>query len=104
MKPKTVVANSFPQALKKTRTALRLPQEAFSLVSSRTYVSSLERGLQSPTLNKVDSLAAQINIHPLTMLALSYVESQRKSDADVLLDSIRAELHMLLDQAESHGD
>lgn len=100
MKPKTVVANSFPQAFKKTRTALRLPQEAFSLVSSRTYVSSLERGLQSPTLNKVDSLAAQINIHPLTVLALSYLEPQDKRSVDVLLESIRAELHMLLDRVE----
>jgi transcriptional regulator with XRE-family HTH domain len=104
MKPKTVVANSFPQALKKTRTALRLPQEAFSLVSSRTYVSSLERGLQSPTLNKVDSLAAQINVHPLTVLALSYLEPQNKRSADLLLESIQAELHMLLDRAELHDE
>lgn len=100
MKSKTFVANSFPQALKKTRTAMRVSQEAFSLVSSRTYVSSLERGLQSPTLSKVDALAAQINIHPLTLLALSYLDPQKKRNADLLLESIRAELHMLLDRAE----
>ncbi|MFP5429285.1 MAG: helix-turn-helix domain-containing protein, partial [Gammaproteobacteria bacterium] len=45
--------NSFPAALKMVRKARGLSQEAFSDVSSRTYMSSLERGLKSPTLSKV---------------------------------------------------
>jgi len=99
MKAKISKTNVFPQALKKTRIALRVSQEAFSLVSSRTYISSLERGLQSPTLNKVDDLAGQINVHPLTLLVLAYLEPQSGRNADVLLESIRAEVHMILDQS-----
>ena len=88
------------KAVRYNHTALRLPQEAFSLVFSRTYVSSLESGLRSPTLNKVGSLAAQIYIHPLTVLALSYLEPQNKRDANLWVESIWAELHMLLDRME----
>ena len=104
MKAPRSPTNSFPQALKKTRIARRVSQEAFSLVSSRTYISSLERGLQSPTLSKVDALAEQINIHPLTLLALSYLKPQKKLNADVLLESIRSELHMVLDRSQAEED
>jgi transcriptional regulator with XRE-family HTH domain len=104
MKSSRPPANSFPQALKKTRIALRVSQEAFSVVSSRTYISSLERGLQSPTLNKVDALAEQIAIHPLTLLALSYLNSDKKRDADQLLESLRSELHMILERSQPTGD
>jgi transcriptional regulator with XRE-family HTH domain len=44
-------------------------------VSSRTYVSALERGLKSPTLPKVDALSGVLGLHPLTPLALSYGSS-----------------------------
>ena len=49
-----------------------MSQEAFALESSRTYVSTLERGLKSPTLNKVDELARVLNVHPLTLLLAAY--------------------------------
>ena len=39
------LSKGFPQALKKARKAKGLSQEDFSDVSSRTYVSTLERGL-----------------------------------------------------------
>ncbi len=49
-----------------------LSQEAFSDVSSRTYLSSLERGLKNPTLNKLEELCEVMEIHPLTLLTLAY--------------------------------
>lgn len=42
--------------MKASSKARGLSQEAFSDVSSRTYLSSLERGLKSPTLNKIEEL------------------------------------------------
>ena len=65
--------NSFSQALKTARRARGLSQEAFSQVSSRTYVSTLERGLKTPTISKVDELAEVLDMHPLTLLTLSYM-------------------------------
>ena len=54
--------NSFPAALKMVRKARGLSQEAFSDVSSRTYMSSLERGLKSPTLSKVVKLCEVMDV------------------------------------------
>ncbi len=64
--------NSFPAAPKTIRKARGLSQEAFSDVSSRTYMSSLERGLKSPTLSKVAELCEVMDVHPLTLLTLAY--------------------------------
>jgi transcriptional regulator with XRE-family HTH domain len=84
--------NSFSEALRAARLARRLSQEAFSLASSRTYVSSLERGLKTPTLNKVDELAEVLEIHPLTLLALSYLEDKDHKSADALFSQVSKEL------------
>ncbi len=61
-----------------TRKARGLSQEAFSDVSSRTYLSSLERGLKSPTLKKMDELCGVMGIHPLTLLTLAYAENRHQ--------------------------
>src|ERR1035437_4061313 len=84
--------NNFSEALKVARRACGLSQEAFSLASSRTYVSSLERGLKTPTLKKVDELAEVLEIHPLTLLALSYLEDKDHKAADALLGQVSKEL------------
>lgn len=89
--------NRFPQALKTARIARGLSQEAFSLVSSRTYVSSLERGLKAPTLSKVDELAEVLNVHPLTLLALSYMKDGDNKGIAHLLDAVSKELQEIRD-------
>ena len=86
--------NSFALALRKVRDSRGLSQEAFSDVSSRTYLSSLERNLKSPTLRKVDDLCSVLDIHPLTLLALSYL-GNRAADLEPLLARIRRELTVL---------
>lgn len=39
----------------------RLTQEDFGLVSNRTYLSALERGLKSPTIDKLQEIAQVID-------------------------------------------
>ena len=90
--------NNFSEALKIARSARGLSQEAFSLASSRTYVSSLERGLKIPTLKKVDELAEVLDIHPLTLLALSYMGDKDDGAADALLRQVSRELTELSGQ------
>jgi transcriptional regulator with XRE-family HTH domain len=82
--------NSFPAALKIVRKARGLSQEAFSDVSSRTYMSSLERGLKSPTLSKVAELCEVMEVHPLTLLTLAY-GSDSKGVSEVI-ERVRREL------------
>ena len=88
--------NTFPAALKMVRKARGLSQEAFSDVSSRTYMSSLERGLKSPTLSKVAELCEVMDVHPLTLLTLAYGGDSK--GVDKLIERVRRKLAAL--QAE----
>lgn len=83
---------AFGQALKRLRSSKHLTQEDFSQVSSRTYLSTLERGLKSPTLEKVEDLASVIGVHPLTLLAGSYLLRNEGLSQEDLFALIRSEL------------
>lgn len=90
----TTVKPSLPDALRRLRKARGLSQEAFSDVSSRTYLSSLERGLKSPTLNKLGELCEVLEVHPLTLLTMAYT-NPNEDGSDKLLDQIRREISEL---------
>ena len=81
---------SLAVALKSVRKARGLSQEAFSVVSSRTYLSSLERGLKSPTLSKLCALCEVLEIHPLTLLTLAY--ASEGTDVARLLSRVQSEV------------
>ena len=83
--------HTLSEALKTIRKARGLSQEAFSDVSSRTYMSSLERDLKSPTLNKLAELCDVMEIHPLTLLTLAYAGDDARQ-AEQLLAQVRQEL------------
>ncbi|OLO11216.1 transcriptional regulator [Chromohalobacter japonicus] len=86
------IRHAFGTALQRCRKAHGLSQEDFSEVSSRTYLSSLERGLKSPTLAKVDELASVLGVHPLTLLAECYRLRDDQDDVEALLERVRSEL------------
>jgi len=85
---------SLPAALKMARKARGLSQEAFSDVSSRTYLSTLERGMKSPTLSKLAAISQVLAIHPLTLLMLSYTGGNA-TEMDALIARIRREVAAL---------
>ena len=85
---------SLPAALKMARKARGLSQEAFSDVSSRTYLSTLERGMKSPTLSKLAAISQVLNIHPLTLMTLSYTGGNT-AEMDALIARIRREVASL---------
>lgn len=86
--------NPLSAAIKTARKARGLSQEAFSDVSSRTYLSSLERGLKSPTWHKLTQLCEVMDIHPLTLLTLAY-GGKVPAGAEKLFERIRRELDTL---------
>lgn len=88
-------ANSLGRALKTIRKARGLSQEAFSGVSSRTYLSSLERGVKNPTLLKINELCQVMRVHPLTLLALVYAEGE-VTEVERIFNQVRRELEELL--------
>ncbi len=90
--------HTLSEALKTIRKARGLSQEAFSDVSSRTYMSTLERDLKSPTLNKLAELCEVMEVHPLTLLTLAYAGSSTRK-ADRLLAQVRQELEDVLQES-----
>ena len=87
--------HSLATAIRTVRKARGLSQEAFSDVSSRTYMSSLERDLKSPTLNKLAELCEVMEVHPLTLLTLAYAGDDARR-AEQLLAQVRQELEAML--------
>jgi transcriptional regulator with XRE-family HTH domain len=83
---------AFAKALKDIRKSYGLTQEDFSGVSSRTYLSMLERGKRSPTLDKVQTIAQTIGIHCLSLMTLTYMYIEKEQDLDKLLLRIRTEV------------
>ncbi|MFT0632121.1 helix-turn-helix domain-containing protein [Pseudomonas sihuiensis] len=85
---------AFGQALKRSRTAAGRTQEDFATISSRTYLSALERGLQSPTLEKLADLCELLGMHPVTLMAAAYLVKD-ESSVDALLQTVLDELKRL---------
>lgn len=92
---KTTDSSKFPEALRRLRRARGLSQEDFDVVSGRTYMSSLERGLKDPTLGKVEQLAAVMDVHPLTLLVLAHTDGSA-AQVGRLLSQIEQELRAAL--------
>ncbi|AVG44134.1 MULTISPECIES: helix-turn-helix domain-containing protein [Achromobacter] len=86
--------HSLATALRTVRRARGLSQEAFSDVSSRTYLSVLERDLKSPTLSKLSDICDVLNVHPVTLLVLAYSGGTPEGVRSVL-DQVREELREL---------
>lgn len=75
------IKNQFGKAFRTIRLAKSLTQEDFVQESGRTYISELEREVKHPTMTKVDGLASLLNVHPLTVLTLSYMQNDLSSGA-----------------------
>ncbi|AVJ97190.1 transcriptional regulator, XRE family [Pseudomonas aeruginosa] len=69
-------------------------------MSSRTYMSTLERDLKSPTFYKLAELCEVMEIHPLTLLTLAYAGNS-PSKADELLAQVRQELEAVLSERDA---
>lgn len=89
---KTRARSRFAKALRLARVASGLTQEDFGLVSSRTYVSTLERGQNSPTLEKIELLAEAMGIHPATLVILTYVADLSRAERLALMERILGEI------------
>lgn len=60
--------------------------------TSRTYLSALERGKQSPTLDKLEGIAEDIGVHPLTLLIYGYTAGASKSEVEEIKSRVQSEL------------
>jgi transcriptional regulator with XRE-family HTH domain len=85
-------------ALQQLREITNVTQEDFGVVSSRTYVSTVERGLKSPTLGKIEQLAGVLGVHPLTLLTVAYMNRLTPKEVEHTIAILRTRLLDLLGQ------
>ncbi|HEJ5084152.1 TPA: helix-turn-helix transcriptional regulator [Pseudomonas aeruginosa] len=87
----------FGQALRLARLKKGLLQENFESVSSRQTISFLERGGSSVTLQKLDDLCSVLDIHPATLVALTYLlgDGPQKASSDEIVKIISKQLKAL---------
>ena len=83
---------AFGEALRKIRTCRGLTQEDFSSISSRTYLSTLERGVYSPTVEKLDAISSVLRVHPVTVLTACYLNADPYIDAQALIRQVESEI------------
>jgi len=55
-------------------------------------MSALERGIYSPTAEKLDAISSVLRVHPVTILAETYLRANRDIDAEELLRMVQEEL------------
>lgn len=83
---------AFGKALKACRKHKGKTQEDFSVVSSRTYISQIERGLRAPTLKKIQAISEVLGVDAITLISLSFLIINSKLSADDLLLRVKEEL------------
>lgn len=83
--------DAFALALKELRARAKRTQYDFTTVS-REYISLLERGQRSPSLDKIDEISRSIDIHPLSLLAQCYLHKDPELELSDLVRLISSEL------------
>ncbi|EKT4454814.1 helix-turn-helix domain-containing protein [Pseudomonas sp. yb_9] len=90
--------SSFATVLRVLRCHRNITQRGFADTTSRTYLSKLETGRSSLTLDKLEQLSERLEVSPLTLVALTLSEDTGLT-ADELLVRTRNEIRAL----ESEG-
>jgi len=82
---------SLATTIRSVRKSRGLTQEDFGIVSSRTYLSSLERGLKSPTLDKLEELSRILKMHPAAVVLTAYAMQIEPAGRATLIGEISEE-------------
>lgn len=75
---------SFASVLRAVRAKRNISQRAFGDTASRTFLSKLESGRSSPTLDKLEQISERLGLSPLTLLTLTICADSGVSVADLL--------------------
>lgn len=82
---------SFASVLRALRSKRNITQRDFADATSRTYLSKLELGKSSITLDKLEQVSKRLGLSPLTLLTLTLSEDSGKPAKD-LISKLSAEL------------
>lgn len=77
-------------SIKSYRLKRNIPQE--SLGPSQPYISNLEAGRGSASIDKIEQMADVLGVHPMSIIFAGYLTSNENSNKDDLFERIRMEL------------
>ncbi|MNT73831.1 helix-turn-helix protein [compost metagenome] len=85
---------AFGLAVREIRISKGLPQEAIG--PSQPFVSDLERGMKSPSLEKIHELASSLGIHPSTLFVYCCIKAdEAKVPQEDILARVKDELRAI---------
>ncbi|MFC7410362.1 helix-turn-helix domain-containing protein [Hydrogenophaga atypica] len=87
---------SFGSALQRLRAARGLTQEDMLMATSRRHMSRIEQGHQMPSIRVVESLAENLRLHPLSLLAAAYCPDGDLESVQELLQTVQADIAGLI--------
>ncbi len=82
---------AFGKAFSHARKSKGLTQEAFE-PTARSYISYIERGLSSPTLEKLHDLSKVMGVHPASLVFQAYLAFDKDTSALELMSLIMEDL------------
>lgn len=85
---------AFASTLRFLRRHSSVLQADFEGGVSQSHISRLERGESSVTLERLEEIAAQLKMHPLSLVALTWAASEQVAP-EQLLERVRQELESL---------
>ncbi len=89
------ITQAFAIAFREARKAKNFTQEDFNESAGRTYISTLERAKFNPTLKKIDQLAQELSLHPLTLIFNAYLKCDSKATFESLMREITEDRNLL---------
>lgn len=74
------------------------------MVSSRTYLSTLERGLKSPTIDKLQEIADVMNLHPASLVLAAFAIRDGEKSDEMTINRVVEEARRLLAETNNKAN
>ncbi|MAB23845.1 MAG: transcriptional regulator, partial [Pseudomonadales bacterium] len=58
-------------------------------------MSSLERGLKSPTIDKIQQISDVLEIHPVSIMVATYLAANPGTTIDALFERVKSDLDVV---------
>lgn len=86
------IKQAFGKTFARARKKAKLVQDDFEDVSSRSYISYIERGKVSLTLEKLNELSEVVGVHPVSLLFQTYLMYDKETSALELISKVMDDL------------
>ncbi|QYX46935.1 helix-turn-helix transcriptional regulator [Pseudomonas tussilaginis] len=86
----TELKRALGEVLKSYRLNRNFSQEGMG--PSQTYISNIERGRWSASLDKIEQMSNVLGVHPASIIIAGYLTAQGGKTSDEVLERIRSEL------------